>query len=371
MNCRKCHKELMTDWTTCPWCGTSVAPKAKKSHRRSNGEGSIVKRGDTWQIRVTAGWDTSSGHAVQVRKVKGGFKSKAEAVAYLPKFMETAAEKVAKATFSELYDMWYAQHEDRVGKTTMDCYKAAYKHCKPLHHRKFDGIIATELQACIDDCPAGKRTKENIKALLSLMYRFAMTNDMVTRNKAETLYTGNDPRTTRPPLTMEELRKIYHSNEPYKDYVVAMCYLGYRPTEMLQMRKEAYDPVNKCLVGGIKTEAGKNRIVTIPPFIQPIVDAQLQTPGPFLWPRIHDNQKMTENYFRKFVFDPMMEHLGIEDRTPYSCRHTYANLLKGVQGSDTDKASLMGHSDASMTKYYQSADYDSIRAITDSLKPIA
>ena len=63
-----------------------------------------------------------------------------------------------------------------------------------------------------------------------------------------------------------------------------------------------------------------------------------------------------------------MEKLGIEGRVPYSCRHTYANLLKGVHGSDTDKAKLIGHADASMTKYYQSADYDSLRAITDSLQ---
>ena len=62
-----------------------------------------------------------------------------------------------------------------------------------------------------------------------------------------------------------------------------------------------------------------------------------------------------------------MDALGITDRVPYSCRHTFANLLKNVKGSDTDKAALIGHSDASMTKYYQSPDYDSLRAIIDSL----
>lgn len=41
--------------------------------------------------------------------------------------------------------------------------------------------------------------------------------------------------------------------------------------------------------------------------------------------------------------------------------------MKNVAGSDTDKAALMGHADASMTKYYQSADYESLKAITDAI----
>lgn len=66
-------------------------------------------------------------------------------------------------------------------------------------------------------------------------------------------------------------------------------------------------------------------------------------------------------------FVPLMKKLGIEGKVSYSCRHTFADLLKKVYGSDTDKAELIGHADASMTKYYQSADYASMKAITDEL----
>jgi len=62
-----------------------------------------------------------------------------------------------------------------------------------------------------------------------------------------------------------------------------------------------------------------------------------------------------------------MESLGIANRVPYSCRHTFANLLKNVSGSDTDKAALMGHADASMTKYYQSEEMTMLKQIIDSL----
>ena len=78
-------------------------------------------------------------------------------------------------------------------------------------------------------------------------------------------------------------------------------------------------------------------------------------------------KQLTDNYFRKFCFDPLMQRMGITGRVAYSCRHTFANLLKRVHGSDTDKAALMGHADASQTKYYQEADLTSLRQITDLL----
>ena len=62
-----------------------------------------------------------------------------------------------------------------------------------------------------------------------------------------------------------------------------------------------------------------------------------------------------------------MDALGFTDRRPYSCRHTFANLLKNVSGADTDKAALMGHADASMTKYYQAEEMDKLQAMVDRL----
>lgn len=85
---------------------------------------------------------------------------------------------------------------------------------------------------------------------------------------------------------------------------------------------------------------------------------------------------MSDDYFRDEIFYSILEQLGIQPipkkgdhahLVPYSCRHTFANLLKNVQGSDTDKAALMGHTDASMTKQYQSEELENLLKITDAL----
>jgi integrase len=53
---------------------------------------------------------------------------------------------------------------------------------------------------------------------------------------------------------------------------------------------------------------------------------------------------------------------------PYSCRHTFANLLKNVEGADKDKASLIGHTDYAFTQQrYQSAELENLLGIVNKI----
>lgn len=368
MICRKCNNTLQDGWVTCPWCSTAAATIKKKRPRRGNGTGGVYKRGDTWTARVTIGWHVVEGENVPIRKTKSGFKTRTEALKYCAKLHDEPIAPQKTITFEGLYLRWEEKYAERVSNSTMNCYRAAYKHFKPVHHREFASLVNDDLQHCIDTCAAGKRTKENMKAFISLLYKYAMDNDIAVRNRAETLYTGNQEKGTRPSFTSDELERIRRAVGivPFAGMVYALCYLGYRPTEMLTLKKSSYNPVQQCFRGGIKTEAGKDRFVTISPKIQPIIDELMSREGEYVF-SIHPDKPMREAYFREFCFTPCMEVLEIKDRTPYSCRHTFANLLKAVYGSDTDKAALMGHADASMTKEYQSADYESLRRLTNLL----
>ena len=156
-----------------------------------------------------------------------------------------------------------------------------------------------------------------------------------------------------------------------------MCYLGFRPNEMLSLTKKAYHEEDGAsyLVGGFKTEAGTNRKVTISPKILPIIRRRLADKSSiYLFPK-QDGSVMRDAYFRD-VFYETLNRLGIQPipkagerahLVPYSCRHTFANLMKNVTGSDTDKAALMGHADASMTKKYQSEELENLVRITNAL----
>ena len=355
--------------------------------KRPNGTGNVYKRGNTWTARVVDHYEPADNKAglKPVWKTKGGFEKKKDAINYLSKLVESKIRFHPPKTFIEDYKAWQESYSPRIKKKTMDDYNAPFNYFKPLHYVKIDQISAADLQKCIDDCPRGKRTKELMKNIANLVFKYAIDDDQIFKNNAQNLYTGDGETTHYEPLTEEEVSIIAASGEFYADYVVALCYLGHRPTEFFNFKKTDYategegDNAVHYINGGIKTDTGKNRAVTIPPSLQPIIEKRLAVEGTdLLFPRYDRDRKgdltgtfsvMPTRYFNKFVWHPMTERLGIVGKVPYSARHTYSNKIKKLVGADKDKAELMGHADYETTKkHYQSSTLTDLKAITDQIK---
>ena len=373
MICKNCRKEIPEISVFCLFCGRKQIVQRKQ--RVANGMGTAYKRGNTWTAKAIIGWKTreSDGKRVPVTKYQGGFATRKDAMAAIPNLLKRPNIQIQ--TFYEVYMRWRIKHSERVDAATMACYSAAFKHFKDLHHCKISDITAIMLQNCMDNCPVGKRTKQNMKVIAGLVMKYAIDDRQISVNAAQNLYTGNDPTGHREPITEAELKNIRAAfdTEPYAKYVYAMCYLGFRPTEFLTLRKSDYhkDGDTHFFVAGSKTEAGRNRAVTIPPVILPIIQERLAIEGTnLLFPKYKDGKYslMTEEYFRRQIFTPLMYRLNIQGKVPYSARHTYANKIKRVSGADRDKAELMGHVDYDLTqKVYQSTDLEERKAITDQL----
>lgn len=56
------------------------------------------------------------------------------------------------------------------------------------------------------------------------------------------------------------------------DACYVLCYTGLRVSELCQLTKFFYGPKEKVLRGGLKTDAGKDRLIPVHPKIQPIVE---------------------------------------------------------------------------------------------------
>ena len=377
MTCRKCKRDTPPDALYCPYCGLSLEPRkyTRKPRTRPNGAGTAYRRGKTWTARVVVGWKDQNDKSLPVWRTKGGFKTKREALEYCPELIKAPKPK-PKQTFQSVYNLWLPLHEGKVGKSTMNCYKAAYKHFAPLYYVPFAEIDLDDLQECLDECPNGRRTKENMKALAGLLMKYAIPRHITDMNYAEYLYTGNDEKGTRPAFSMEQVESIRRQIgvTPHAEDVYVLIYTGFRPAELFALTKADYR--DGILYGGIKTEAGKNRAVPVSPRIKAIVDERAAACNDFLFPR-DDGAQMSAKYFRDNYFYPVLAAAGIQpiptqDRpatyVPYSCRHTFANMLKDVPGSDKDKAGLIGHADYRTTqKHYQSATLEAFKRIIDAM----
>jgi integrase len=68
------------------------------------------------------------------------------------------------------------------------------------------------------------------------------------------------------------------------------------------------------------------------------------------------------------MYYPALEAAGLPKRVPHCCRHTYATLMKNVEGvSDKDKMASIGHTSMSMTNKYTHADKKSQKKLAEAL----
>ena len=402
-NCIRCAEEIpITGAKYCPFCGASQVVKEKPGRRpktRANGTGTAFKRGSTWTASVVVGWKLPkdpSRPKIPVKKTRGGFTTKKAALNFCSQLMlDTTARR--RLTLEECYNEWSEPYEARVGKSTFAGYRSAYNHFKPLHGTYMDAIAITELQKCIDVVP-GHRTKQMMKTTAGLLWRHCVAHNLLDKDITGVLYLGKGQSVQREPLTPEEVEKIKKNISKYRyaEYIICLVYLGFRPGEMLELRKDQLHHYIKkdkdgtltadiwYLVGGKKTAAGKDRIIPIPAQILDYILERAWIPGTdLLFPQYVFSRKtkekdpelirfkeMSDEYLNKHVFKPMVQDLGIaEGKVPYCARHSFADMLKEAEGTDKSKAALIGHSDYLFTQeHYQSDTIEELAALVASFE---
>ena len=375
MLCRKCKKEILEGSKFCNFCGTKQVYE-HSAKKRGNGQGCAFKMPDgRWMAEVTLGYDEVDGKTKRKKVTKSGFATKKEALAYIPQLQQKVTEVDKSIKFKDLYKKWMdgdaglKGHTKKVSKQTIDCYKSAYKYYESIYYVEVAKLKTEHLQKCVDECPRGKRTKENMKAVGTCVFRLAKQLDIVDRNYAEYIYISKEEKNERLAFSMEQVQTMWDNvdNVPNIKYVLLLCYTGMRLSEMLGALTKDYNGEEGYFVTGVKTDAGKDRVITISPKIRPFF-AEFGN-GKHLF------TDLSAKKFRKDIFYPALQALGMDELdedgdhiyTPHCCRHTFATLMKNVNAPATDKQKLIGHAKFEMTAHYTHTDIGSLKKITDNL----
>ena len=209
-----------------------------------------------------------------------------------------------------------------------------------------------------------------IKALLTQLWNHATENNIVDRNYAALVKLPKMEAGVRRAMTDLEFAKLEKGWETATggDACLVLCYTGFRVTEFCQLTKFSYDPKAKTLTGGIKTEAGRDRIIPVHSKILPIIERWYKASTGPLYPR-PDGKAYTKDSFSNGVWKPCMRSLGLpDDLTPHSARHTFGTRMAAAGARPEDIQKILGHTDYSMTaNTYINQDVSALKSAMELL----
>lgn len=311
--------------------------------KNPNGYGSVVKlsgnRRNPFCVRKTVGWN-DKGHPIYT--VIGYYPTRKDGMIALAEYNNNEYDvDMRKKTMKELYEMWLEKDTSKLSKSTVSSLKSAFKHCTALHKMKYRDIKKAMMQDCIDNCGKGYSTQWAIKNLFNHLDKYALELDIIEKDYARLTTAEPIPTTSKIPFTDAEVEQLWKSqNDEWVDSVLFFLYTGFRISEMLQMKISNVDLEAGTMQGGVKTKAGKNRIVPIHSKILPIVKTRVAEGNEYLFS--YKGKRMSSSQYYIF-WNQVMEAQEMK-HTPHECRHTFRSRLDSVGANKVCIDRIMGHS---------------------------
>lgn len=377
LKCPECQHDVSDKAAACPHCGypmnspTSTKPRIRngKPTKLPNGFGTVYKlsgkRSRPYRAVKTDKWilDTVTGKSKQIRFTIGYYSTREEAMIALADYNENPYDiKADSITFSEVYDKWSEGYFPTLSNpSSIRTITAAYAYCNGLYDMRMKDIRVSHLEGTILNADVGDSTKSRIKSLFNMMYKYAVAHDIVDKDYASVMFANGNPikhqRTKEVvPFSSEEIKQLWTVNDtiPFSDMVLIGIYSGWRPQELSILKVENIDLEAETMKGGLKTDAGKNRIVPIHPLIKPLIESRLQEAtglhSEYLFndPNGQQGTHMTYDKYRK-RFEKVMKCLNMNHR-PHETRHTFITKAKACNMDEYVLKLIVGHAISDITE---------------------
>lgn len=336
--------------------------------KNPNGYGSVVKlsgnRRNPFAVRKTLGWN-DKGHPVY--QTIGYYPTREAGMIALAEYNKSPWDIDAeKVTLASLYEQWTEKKLCKMGKSTQGSLKSAYKHTKPLWTMKYKEIKSFHMQDIIDGCGKGYSTQWAIKNLFGHLDKFALEIDVINKGYAQLTTAEPIPETSKEPFTDDEITNLWKfKNEEWVDSVLVFLYTGFRLSELLTLETEKVDLEAKTIQGGVKTRAGKDRIVPIHSKIQTLIENRVKEGHKYLFS--YNAKKIPPATYYGF-WNTIMEGHKMQ-HTPHECRHTFRSRLDSAGANKKCIDMMMGHKSKDVgERVYTHKTLDELREAIELIK---
>lgn len=377
LKCPECSHDVSDKALSCPHCGypmntpSSTKPRIRngKPTKLPNGYGTIYKmsgkRSKPFRAMKTDKWiiDPVTGKSKQIRFTIGYFASREEAMIALADYNQNPYDvEVDSITFSEVYEKWSASYFPTLSNpSSIRTITAAYAYCNDLYDMRMKDIRVSHLEGAILNAKVGDSTKARMKSLFNMLYKYAVAHDIAEKDYASVMFANGNPiKRDRVkeviPFSQEEISLLWENlhNIAFADMILIGIYSGWRPQELAILKLTDIDLENGTMKGGLKTDAGKNRIVPIHPLIKPLIEnrmqesSDLQSEYLFNDPNGQQGTYMTYDKYRK-RFEKVMKTLKMKHR-PHETRHTFITKAKACNMDEYVLKLIVGHAIEDITE---------------------
>ncbi len=254
-------------------------------------------------------------------------------------------------TFLDIYNILDESEFSQLSKSARIGYGSWIKHFEMLYDRKINTITLQELQDIFDNDPIGYGTKYHMKILITKIFKYAVVHQYISRddNYTEFINYGKDNNNTKKKhyaFSYDEIKRLREANDDMAKIILIYIYSGLRANELLNIDRSDIHIDEVCnddgverkvsyFYTGLKTDAGRNRVVPIHDYIKPFVIDLLLCDGE----RLIDN---TYNNFRISYLTPFLEKLGM-NHTLHDARVTFTTLCNLNNVDVFSRKRILGH----------------------------
>lgn len=296
VKCPECDLNVSDKAINCPHCGYPLSgPKSvqkRYSSRRKrlpNGFGRIceIKSGNLrnrFRVLVTVGKDEAGRPIGKLLRPTGYFKTYNEAYEALVDYNKNPYDLDDDISVAELYEKWTTEYFQEITESGTRTVTSAWAYCSSVYNMRAKDVRVRHIKGCMEEGfrieTRGKkkgqklypsdRTKGRIKSLFNLMFDYALEYEIVDKNYARDFsYSQSDfdePVNQQAHIifTEDEIKCLWENVDiAYVDWLLIQCYMGWRPQELCIIRLDEVDLEAKYMRAGLKSAAGRQRIVPI------------------------------------------------------------------------------------------------------------
>ena len=358
--CPECELPVSDKAIACPHCGYPLKSeniirtqrtKRKEHMRLPNGFGQISKVKSKnlrkpYRAMVTVGKKENGRPICKLLQPEAYFETYNDAYKALMEYNKNPYELDSAMTVQELYEKWSAEYFEKLADNSKRTITCAWVYCKKIYNMNVRDVRVVHLKGCIDETESNNN-RSRIKSTFNMMFDYAIEKGIIEHNYARDFKVeGIKAISGHSSFTDEEMNIMWKNTSiPLMNAVLLQCYMGWRPQELCKLEIKNIDMEKWAIVGGMKTEAGTNRIVPVHSCARDLVKKLLffaESVNSKTLVCDYDGKPLSyDKYYKRFA--KLMEEVGIKEHRPHDCRKQFITMCKNSGVDEYAIKRMAGH----------------------------